>query len=371
LMWEYGDQGSVIVIVKEDTATNQIAYTLDEGSSWNKFTFSERDMNVEDITTVPSDTSLNFLLWGKIDGDLYTVNIDFSGLEERAELCFLDEDNPTGQKSDYKIWSPRHPNSDDNCLFGHEAQYHRKKADRQCRNGDRREVQHLHNIKQNCTCTRADFECDYNYERKSDGHCQLVEGLSPPDPKAVCQKKGVKEYYDITGYRKIPISTCEKGRDLAKLESTVKPCPGYEDDFSKKHGISNVGLFFAIVIPVAAAAGIGYWVWKNWEGKFGRIRLGDGMGGGASASDLFDRDAPWIKFPIMALSGVVAVLAALPMVAGTVWNAVTTAIGRRRDRGDYGRAYTSRNSFARGGPGYASVPDDEGELLGEDSEDDL
>ncbi|KAK5174485.1 vacuolar protein sorting/targeting protein PEP1 [Saxophila tyrrhenica] len=369
-MWEYGDQGSVIVIVKEDMPTDSILYSLDEGDNWTRFAFTEKEMLVEDITTVPSDTSLNFLLWGKIDGDLHTVNLDFSGLEERSRKCFLDEQQPLSKKSDYGLWSPRHPSSDSNCLFGHEAQYHRKKPDRECRNGGRQEVQHLHNIKQNCTCTRADFECDYNYIRKADGHCELFKGLSPPDPKDVCKKKGVKEYYDVTGYRKIPISTCQRGKELDKLESTIKPCPGYEEDFQKRHGPSGIGLFFAIVLPIAAAAGVGYWVWKNWDGKFGRIRLGDGMGpiSGPSASGAFDREAPWIKYPVMALSGVVAVLAALPMVVGTVYSAIASRVGRRSGGGG---AYTSRSSFARGRHDYAAVPDDEGELLGEDSEEEI
>jgi hypothetical protein len=371
-MWEYGDQGSVLVIVKEDAPTSDILYSLDEGENWSKFTFSDRDMMVDDITTVPSDSSLNFLLWGKIDGDLNSVNLDFSGLEERSKLCKLDEKNPVSKQSDYELWSPKHPNSDGNCLFGHEAQYHRKKAGRECRNGGRDEVQHLHDMKQNCTCTRADFECDYNYERRGDGHCELVEGLSKADPKEVCKKKGVKEYSSITGYRKIPISTCEGGKELDKLESTMKPCPGYEEDFQRKHGISGFGLFFAIIIPIAAAAGIGWWVYQNWENKFGRIRLGDGSSPLAASTgySAFDRDAPWIKYPIMALSGVVALVAAVPMVVGSLWKAGSTRLGRSRS-GGYGSAYTSRNSFARGRGDYSSVPDDEGELLGEDSDEDI
>ena len=129
------------------------------------------------------------------------------------------------------------------------------------------------------------------------------------------------------------------------------------------HGISGVGLFFAIVIPVAVAAGIGYWVWQNWEGKFGRIRLGDGIGPISSTTghSAFDREAPWIKFPVLALSGVVAVLAAIPMVVGSVWKMVSTRLGR--SRGGYQRSYNSRSSFARGRGDYAAVADDEGELV--------
>ena len=370
-MWEYGDQGSIIVIVKENEPTSTVLYTLNQGKDWIPYDFSDNEMIVTDITTVPSDMSMNFLLWGKIKGDLVTVNLDFSGINERQRKCVLDENNPTGEQSDYRLWSPAHPNSDDDCLFGHVAQYHRKKPDRECYNGAEKKIQHLHAIKNNCTCTRADFECDYNYERSSDGHCQIVKGLTASDPIDVCRNNpDLIEYSPITGYRRIPLSTCQGGTEYDVAAETF-PCPGHGQEYAKKHGISGVGLFFAIMIPIAAAAGIGYWVWANWDNKFGRIRLGSDNGPLATSTGYgaFDRDAPWIKYPVMALSGVVAVLAAVPMVVGSLWGLVSTRVGR--SRGAYARPYTSRDSFARGRGGYAAVDDDEGSLLGEGSEDEV
>ncbi|KAI7032401.1 hypothetical protein KC352_g47349, partial [Hortaea werneckii] len=176
------------------------------------------------------------------------------------------------------------------------------------------------------------------------------------------------------GYRRIPLTTCQGGQEL-DYTSRVSPCPGKEAEFERKHGISGAGLFFAIVIPIAAAAGVGYWVWKNWDGKFGRIQLGGdtpsmGLGGGGGYGGAFDRDAPWIKYPVMALSGVVAVVAALPMVANSLWRTISTRLGRNR-AGGYSRPYTSRSSFSRGRGDYAVVDPDEGELLGEESDDEV
>ncbi|KAK5691535.1 vacuolar protein sorting/targeting protein PEP1 [Elasticomyces elasticus] len=369
-MWEFGDQGSIIVIVKEGEATDMVLYSLDEGFSWLPYTFSDVGMVVEDITTVPSDTSRNFMLWGKIKGDLVSVNLDFSGLEERSKACSDPELDLGSEKSDYYLWEPKHPLSDDNCLFGHVSQYHRKKTDRQCYNG--REIRHLHDVAQNCSCTRRDFECDYNYERQTDGSCSLVPGLSPPDPAAVCAKKEVVEYYDTTGYRRIPLTTCEGGQEL-DYTSRTRPCPGREEEYNKKHGIGGFGLFFAIVIPVAAAAAVGWWVWQNWEAKFGSIRLGDGFQAGAGGGyGAFDRDAPWIKYPVMALSGIVAVLAAIPMVVGSLWRTASTRFGRGGGGGaGYARPFTSRDSFQRGRGDYAIVDPDEGELLGEESDEEV
>ncbi|PPJ59650.1 hypothetical protein CBER1_01185 [Cercospora berteroae] len=363
-MWEYGDQGSIIVIVKEGEPTGEVRYTLDEGQTWHTHDFGET-MVVQDITTVPSDTSRNFLLWGKIGSSIATINIDFSGMTERSKQCKLDEQRPESEDSDYDLWSPSHPFSEENCLFGHVGQYHRKKPERDCFNG--KEIKHLHNIAKNCSCARNDFECDFNYQRDGNGACTLVEGLSPPDPAEVCKKNpDLIEFNQVTGYRKIPLSTCEGGRELDKT-STPYPCPGHQEEFKKKHSISGAGLFFAIVLPIAAAAGVGYWVWKNWDGKFGRIRLGDtGYGGGGA----FDSEAPWVKYPVMLISGVIALVATLPMVVGSLWKTLATRFGRSSGYG-YSRTYTTRSSFQRGRGDYAVVDEDEGELLGEDSDEDV
>ncbi|KAI9819558.1 MAG: vacuolar protein sorting/targeting protein PEP1 [Pycnora praestabilis] len=361
-MWEYGDQGSVIVIVEQSNPTNVIFYTRDEGKTWNEYQFSEEKMQIDDISTVPSDNSRNFMLWGTDTGSssdvIVTVNLDFTGLTDRK--CELSESDP--ESGDYYLWSPKHPLQDDDCLFGHVAQYHRKRPEANCYNGQM--IHHLHATLRNCSCTRQDFECDYNYERQNDGTCKLVPGLSPADHSQICTTDpSAIEYYEPTGYRRIPITTCQGGRELDI--STAHPCPGREDDFNKKRkGISGIGLFFAIVIPFGLAAGVGYWVWRNWDGKFGRIRLG------GSDSSSFDSGSPWVSYPVAAVSAIVAVLAAVPLLMASLWRSAS-GLFPGRTRGGAPQRYTTRSSFARGRGDYAAVENDEGELLGEDSDEEV
>lgn len=153
-MWEYGDQGSLIVIVREDEPVNHVYYSRDEGEHWEKYEFGSKTLAISDISTVPSDTSRNFLLWGRDGSDPVTINLDFTGLTDR--ICKLDEKNPDSRDSDYLLWKPKHPLSEGDCLFGHVAEYHRKKTDANCFNGG--EIRHLHDIERNCSCTRQDFE---------------------------------------------------------------------------------------------------------------------------------------------------------------------------------------------------------------------
>lgn len=210
---------------------------------------------------------------------------------------------------------------------------------------------------------------DYNYERQSDGSCALVKGLEPADPMEVCSDPNVIEYKKITGYRRIPITTCAGGVEL-DLSAGTAPCPNKEDEYRKKHGPSATGVFFAVVVPVAAAAGIGYYAWRNWDGKFGRIRLGD-----STHTTSFDSDSRWIAWPVAAVSAAVAVAAAVPLLAASLWRSAQGWFGRASGGysglgGGYGgRTFTSRSSFARGD--YAVVDPDEGELLGEESDEEV
>lgn len=153
-MWEFGDQGSIIVLVSDTPKepVRSIFYSVDEGDHWIEYEFSSDPMHVMEITTLPSDNSRQFLLWGRKGEKLATVNLDFTGLTDKQ--CKLDEVNL--DKGDYYLWTPKHPSQDNDCLFGHVSEYHRKKKESECYNGPM--IPHLHDIAQNCTCTRQDFE---------------------------------------------------------------------------------------------------------------------------------------------------------------------------------------------------------------------
>ncbi|KAI4178644.1 MAG: hypothetical protein L6R41_008300 [Letrouitia leprolyta] len=361
-MWEYGDQGSIIVIVRDTVSTNEIFYSLDEGQSWTPYKFSNKKVHVAILSTVPSDNSRNFLLWGQeedSDSEIVTFNLDFTQIKERQKQCYLNENDLNDPKSDYYVWKPRHPSQKNDCLFGHVSKYHRKIPDRECYNG--RSIQHLHDDSEKCECTRADFECDYNFEPAKDGSCKLVSGLEPPDHSKICKEEPDRlSYFKPTGYRRVPLSTCEGGNELEKYESKEVPCKGHEEEFKDKHrGLSGFWLFvLGVLLPIGLASAVGYWVWRNWDGKFGRIRLGGEQG------SAFDKDQPWIRYPILAVSGVVAVAAAVPLLVGSLWRWVSGLFGG----GSRGR-YTTRGSFARGRGDYAVV--DEDELLGEDEDEEV
>ena len=169
--WSYGDQGSIIVLVEDMKPTNMVHYTLDEGKSWNTYTFSDSDFIIDEITNLPSDTSRSFILWGKDIANNFetvTINLDFAGLTER--LCEMNNEKPGAGGDDYYRWEPKHPhhqryaNDEENgvesgrCFLGHVAQYLRKKDGTNCYNGRILINPRLDKYAKNCSCTREDFE---------------------------------------------------------------------------------------------------------------------------------------------------------------------------------------------------------------------
>ena len=84
-MWEFGDSGSILVMVNDEQPTNFLLFSTDEGLNWREYKFSDRAMRVNAIVTVPMDTSRKFLLLGDFaqSSSSSAVHIDFSSLTNR------------------------------------------------------------------------------------------------------------------------------------------------------------------------------------------------------------------------------------------------------------------------------------------------
>ncbi|ODV87493.1 hypothetical protein CANARDRAFT_194251 [[Candida] arabinofermentans NRRL YB-2248] len=273
-MWEYGDQGSVIVIVNGKDNTNILSYSVDEGDTWTDYKFTDESVTVQDISTVPGDNSLKFLLFTRVPlarGDKTRVfQIDFSQLLK--EPCNMDLKHP--DIDDFELWTPKHPFQSDNCLFGHEMQYYRKIPGKLCRIG--KALRQPYKVIRDCACTRQDYECDYNYYRDADGICRLIPGSNPPSHEDICYgDTSPIQYFKPTGYRRIPLSTCVGGKEFDKSGEPI-PCKGKEDEFFKEHpGPSWVLIVFTWVVIVSVVAFFVKFAYMLYQTRYGEIRLDD------------------------------------------------------------------------------------------------
>ncbi|BGO96427.1 putative Signal sequence binding protein [Rhodotorula toruloides ATCC 204091] len=306
-MWEFGDQGTILILANDEQPTDHVTYTLNQGLSWQDYSFGET-IRVKSIVTVPMDTSRKFILFGtKPDRPEQTVaiHLDFSSITNIK--CKLDLAHPSND--DFELWSPSE-NRDEPCLFGMQALYHRRIRDRNCFVGER--LPQPHKIEKYCACTEQDFECEFNYKRNARGECVLVEGAQPLESDQTCAWDQ-PFWYERTSMRKVPHSKCVGGLQLDKGPAHV--CPGHS-----RRG----GFFWATiaVLPFGLAALAAFWWNRRRSGK-GRIRLPEPGEPGRSGVVEFLVSVPWF------LIGIVGV------AIEKLRNIELPFVGRRNRRGGY------------------------------------
>ncbi|KAJ3503976.1 hypothetical protein NMY22_g18068 [Coprinellus aureogranulatus] len=195
--YEFGDQGSILVLVDDEQLTSEVKFSLDLGKTWDTYDFGVT-LRARGLVTLPDSTSQKFLLLGQVPRDtkknqptkVVIVYLDFAAT--RKKKC---------TDSDFEKWYARPPGSR-SCLMGHKQWYKRRKPDADCYVGEKFNDPEEHD--ENCECTKEDYECDYNFIRHGD-KC---------DPK--------QTYMGSSGFRKIPGNTCVGG---VKLDDKVsKPC---------------------------------------------------------------------------------------------------------------------------------------------------
>jgi hypothetical protein len=157
----------------------------------------------------------------------------------------------------------------------------------------------------------------------------------PTDPMGVCSNEDVFQWFETTGYRRVPLSTCEGGLNLDRIPAESHPCPGKEDQYSKRRGgLRGWALAYVIILSFGMAGVCGYIFWRRCaDGRFGQIHLGEGD----SSSQPF-----YIRYPLIAISGIVAAAILLPDGIISCWQWIRSKFTRQK-------RFTSRQSFARGG----------------------
>jgi hypothetical protein len=257
-LWEFGDSGSILVMANDEEPTNHVLFSTDEGLNWREYDFSPTKIRVNAIVTIPSDTSRKFILFGTYPrSDVpVAVHLDFSALTGRR--CDIDSENPG--KDDFELWSPSEDRPEQ-CLFGRQTLYHRRVRDTNCVVGDQQKA--ANKIVRNCACTKADFECEFNYVKNPNDECVLVPGTSPLPDDETC-RDGAEYWYERTPYRLIPYSSCEGG---------------YRPDHGEAHrcpGFGSKGFwfwFFILLLPFGFTALVGHYYFRRSGMARGTIRL--------------------------------------------------------------------------------------------------
>lgn len=355
-MWEFGDRGTILLLVDAEQPTNEALYSTDNGQTWATHKFADEPQRILDIATVPTDTARQFVVFAEdpqqSNANTRVYALDFTDFYARQ--CHLDLDNP--ELDDFDYWTPRHPEATDNCFFGRETKYLRRAAGSvDCFIG----ALPLHEgsvVVRNCSCTRRDYECDYNYYLDNDGTCKLVDGLSPQHRLVqMCSKSDTFQYFQPTGYRKIPSSSCVGGKSLDSW--SARACPGHEREFNEYYGVtmSTSKWLVVVLVPVAVFVAAVWFVYERGirrQGGFqrlGQIRLDN------DDFLLIEENSVDVVVNHIVRGGVVAVAAAI---------AVFRTL-RKLDRKYIEQVWGAVSGHRPGSRRYVRVPDDEEELFGD------
>lgn len=84
-LWEFGDSGSIIILVNDEEPTDHVLFTTDEGLTWREYRFSRERMRIRTIITVPEETSRKFILLGDPSASSKSsiVYLDFTSLTHK------------------------------------------------------------------------------------------------------------------------------------------------------------------------------------------------------------------------------------------------------------------------------------------------
>uniref|UniRef100_A0A8B9F5U4 Sortilin related VPS10 domain containing receptor 1 n=1 Tax=Amazona collaria TaxID=241587 RepID=A0A8B9F5U4_9PSIT len=121
------------------------------------------------------------------------------------------------EEEDYRPWQLH--SQGEACIMGAKRIYRKRKSEKKCMQGKYAGAM----TSEPCVCTEADFDCDYGYERHSNGQCLPAFWYNPSSLSKDCRLG--QSYLNSTGYRKVVSNNCTDG---VRERYTAKPqqCPG-------------------------------------------------------------------------------------------------------------------------------------------------
>ncbi|XP_044155682.1 VPS10 domain-containing receptor SorCS1-like [Bufo gargarizans] len=205
----YLDQGGVLVAMKHTSLPiRHLWLSFDEGRTWSKYTFTSNPLFVDGVLGEPGEETLIMTVFGHFGhrSEWQLVKVDYKSIFDRR--C-----NP----EDYLPWQLH--SQGEACIMGARRTYMKRRSERKCMQGKYAGAM----SSEPCVCTEADFECDYGYERHSNGQCLPAFWYNPSSLSKDCSLG--QSYLNSTGYRKVVSNNCTDG---VREQYTAKPqqCPG-------------------------------------------------------------------------------------------------------------------------------------------------
>nr|XP_057913514.1 VPS10 domain-containing receptor SorCS1 isoform X2 [Doryrhamphus excisus] len=205
----YLDQGGALVAIRHTPLPiRHLWLSFDEGRQWNKYSFISTPLFVDGVLGEPGEETLIMTIFGHVShrSEWQLVKIDFRSIFNRR--C---------TEVDYQTWHLH--NQGEPCLMGVKRIYRKLKPTSRCVMG---KLYSVSMVSGPCDCTEADFECDYGYERRTDGKCSPAFWFQPSVMSRRCTTG--MTFLNSTGYRKVVSNNCTAGV-IVEYTARRQQCP--------------------------------------------------------------------------------------------------------------------------------------------------
>ncbi|XP_061601825.1 VPS10 domain-containing receptor SorCS1-like isoform X1 [Cololabis saira] len=200
--------GSLVAIRHTPLPIRHIWLSFDEGKNWDKYSFTSSPLYVDGVLGEPGEDILIMTIFGHFShrSEWQLVKIDFRCIFQRR--C---------TSKDYLTWQLH--NEGEMCIMGMKRIFQKLRANVQC---VKARDQYISQMSDSCPCTEADFECDYGFERRTDGSCTPAFWFVPSATSRDCVTGD--SFLNTTGYRKALSNNCTEG-SLFKFSPRHQRCP--------------------------------------------------------------------------------------------------------------------------------------------------
>ncbi|KAM3606185.1 uncharacterized protein V6R79_012115 [Siganus canaliculatus] len=200
--------GSLVAIRHTPLPIRHIWLSFDEGRNWDKYSFTSSPLYVDGVLGEPGEDTLIMTIFGHFShrSEWQLVKIDFRSIFQHR--C---------TSEDYLTWQLH--NEGEVCIMGMKRIFQKLKASARC---VKARDQYISQMSDSCPCTEADFECDYGFERQSDGSCTRAFWFVPSAISRGCVTGD--SFLNTTGYRRALSNNCTEGA-LLKYSPKRQKCP--------------------------------------------------------------------------------------------------------------------------------------------------
>ncbi|XP_059929103.1 VPS10 domain-containing receptor SorCS1-like isoform X1 [Gadus macrocephalus] len=191
------NQGGALVAIRHTPLPiRHIWLSFDEGQRWDQYSFTSSPLYVDGVLGEPGEDTLIMTIFGHFShrSEWQLVKIDFRSFF--SHRC---------QPDDYLTWQLH--NEGEVCIMGVKRTFQKLKGSARC--VKTRDQQRARDSVP-CPCTEADFECDYGFERGTDGSCSPTFWFVPTAASRDCPVT-TESYLNRTGYRRALSNNCTVG----------------------------------------------------------------------------------------------------------------------------------------------------------------